>query len=59
MDETIIKEGATIKGDTIVGEARKISDVRVIVKSGRHKAQRVILKDNAMCRIAKKYKFIK
>ena len=59
MDETIIEEGTTIKGDTIVGEARKISDVRVIVKSGRHKAQRVILKDNAMCRIAKKYKFVK
>lgn len=59
MDETIIEEGTTIKGDTIVGEARKISDVRVIVKSGRHKAQRVILKDTAMCRIAKKYKFVK
>ena len=59
MDETIIEEGTTIKGDTIVGEARIISDVRVIVKSGRHKAQRVILKDNAMCRIAKKYKFVK
>ena len=38
MDETILEEGTTIKGDTIVGEARKISDVRVIVKSGRHKA---------------------
>jgi hypothetical protein len=59
MDETYIKEGTTINGDTIVGEARKISDLHVIVKSGRHKSQRIILKDNAMCRIAKKYKFIK
>ena len=59
MSETYAAEGTTIKGETIVGEARKISDVRVIVKSGRHKAQRVILKDNAECIIAKQYKFIK
>lgn len=59
MSKTYVDEGTTIKGNTIVGEARKISDVQIIVKSGRHKAQRVILKDNAMCRIAKKYKFIK
>jgi hypothetical protein len=59
MTDTYTNEGTTIKGDRIVGEARKISDIQVIVKSGRHKAQRVILRDNAMCRIAKKYKFIK
>ena len=59
MIETYTTEGTTIKGETIVGEARKISDIRVIVKSGRHKAQRVILKDNAECTIAKQYKFIK
>ncbi len=59
MSETYTTGGTTIKGETIVGEARKISDVRVIVKSGRHKAQRVILKDNAKCTIAKQYKFIK
>jgi len=59
MSETYTTGGTTIKGQTIVGEARKISDVRVIVKSGRHKAQRVILKDNAKCTIAKQYKFIK
>jgi len=59
MSETYTTGGTTIKGQTIVGEARKISDVRVIVKSGRHKAQRVILKDNAECIIAKQYKFIK
>jgi len=59
MSETYTTEGSTIKGETIVGEARKITDIQVIVKSGRHKAQRVILKDNAECTIAKQYKFIK
>jgi hypothetical protein len=53
------KKGDTIKGDRIIGEARKISDVKVIVKSGRHKAQRITLRDNAMCLIDKKLKIIK
>ncbi|MBZ9570609.1 hypothetical protein KQY27_03495 [Methanobrevibacter sp. TMH8] len=51
--------GTIIKGDRIIAEARKISDVRVIVKSGRHKAQRITLKDNGMCYIDKKLKFIR
>jgi len=59
MSQIYTKKGDTLKGDKIVAEARKISDPVIIVKSGRHKAQRVILKDNALCRIAKKYKFIK
>ena len=59
MAEIYTDEGTVIKGDRIVGEARKISDIQVIVKSGRHKAQRVILRDNAMCLIDKKVKFIK
>jgi len=59
MVEVYTKEGTIIKGDRIIGEARKISDVQVIVKSGRHKAQRIILRDNATCMIDKKYKFIK
>lgn len=52
-------EGDGIKGATIIGEARKITDPVVISKTGRHKAQRVILKDNAFCRIAKKLKYVK
>lgn len=52
-------EGDTIKGERIIGEARKISDIKVIVKSGRHKAQRIILRDNAMCMLDKKLKYIK
>ncbi|MEW6011241.1 MAG: hypothetical protein AB1604_08105 [Euryarchaeota archaeon] len=59
MSQIYTKECDTLKGNKIVSEARKISDPIIIVKSGRHKAQRIILKDNAMCRIAKKYKFIK
>lgn len=53
------KTGTMIKGDRIIAEARRISDVRVIVKSGRHKAQRITLKDNTMCYIDKKLKFIR
>ncbi|MDI6723099.1 MAG: hypothetical protein QMD61_00480 [Methanobacterium sp.] len=51
--------GTIIKRDRIIGEARRISDIKVIVKSGKHKAQRVILRDNAMCLVDKKLKFIK
>ena len=53
------KKGDTIKGSSIVGEARKISEPIIISKTGRHKARRVVLKDNAYCRIAKKLKYIK
>jgi len=58
-EKVYTQEGAAIKGEVLVGEARKISKRRIIVKTGRHKAQRVILRDNALCRIAKKYKFVK
>lgn len=57
--ESYTGEGTVIKGDVLVAEARKISKPRIIVKTGRHKSQRVILRDNASCKIAKKYKFIK
>lgn len=56
---TYTEEGTIIKGAKIVGEARKITDPVTIAKTGRHKSQRIVLKDNAMCRIARKYKFIK
>jgi hypothetical protein len=59
MEKTHTGAGNVIKGEVLVAEARKISKPRIIVKTGRHKAQRVILKDNASCRIAKKYKFVK
>ncbi|WP_297897534.1 hypothetical protein [Methanobrevibacter sp.] len=53
------KIGDTIIGDKIIVEARKIDDITVIVKSGRHKAQRTVLKDNAKCVIDKKVRFLK
>lgn len=59
MVKIYTEEGEAIKGDRIIGEARKISDIRVIVKSGRHKAQRIILRENAMCILDKKLKYIK
>ncbi len=59
MSPEYTEKGDIIKGARIVGEARKITDPIIISKTGRHKAQRIILKDNAMCRIAKKLKFVK
>ena len=56
---TYTEIGDTIIGDSLIAEARKISDVTVIVKSGRHKAQRIKLKDNAICIVDKKVHFIK
>ncbi len=53
------EEGDTIRGSKIIAEARKISDPFVIVKTGRHKAQRVILLDNAVARVEKKFRWLK
>lgn len=39
--------GDSIHGHRIVAEARKVSDPVVIVKSARHKAQRIVLTENA------------
>jgi hypothetical protein len=37
----------SIHGHRIITEARKVSDPVVIVKSARHKAQRIVLTENA------------
>jgi len=51
------EEGATIRGEIIIGKARKITLVkRPIMDSGRHRAQSVILKKNAECIIQKAYR---
>ena len=52
------EEGDTIVGDVLVGEARKVSKPAVIVKTGRHKAQRIVPREAAKCRIEKKVRFI-
>ncbi len=57
--KTYTEEGDTIAGDILVGEARSISKPRVIIKTGKHKAQRIILRENARCRIEKKLRFIR
>ena len=56
---TYTKQGTVIKADQIVCEARKISKIQLINKSGRHKAQRITLKDNAKCVIVKPLKMAK
>ena len=51
-------EGDSIQGYRIMAEARKISDPRVIAKTGRHKAQRIILTENAEAIIERKLGWI-
>jgi hypothetical protein len=46
--------GDSIHGHKIIAEARKISDPMVIIKSGRHKAQRIFLTENASAMIDRK-----
>ena len=46
--------GNSIHGDRIIAEARKISDPLVIVKIARHKAQRIVLTENALAEIDRK-----
>jgi hypothetical protein len=53
---TYIKKGDKIKGDKIQCEARKISNPVPIPKSGRHKSQQILLKNNAECEIRKESK---
>jgi hypothetical protein len=50
--------GDPIRGYRIRAEARKISDPHVIAETGRHKAQRVILTENAQAIIERKLGWI-
>jgi len=51
-------EGDSIHGYRIRAEARKVSNPRVIAKTGRHKAQRIILTENAEAIIERKLGWI-
>ena len=53
------KRGDTLTANKIICEARQIGNITIINKSGRHKAQRTNLKDNATAIIEKELKFIK
>ena len=55
---TYIEIGDRLIGDTIICEARQIKVKSPINKSGRHKAQRIVLKDNAEAAITKKARFV-
>jgi hypothetical protein len=46
--------GDSIHGHRIIAEARKASDPVVIVKSARHKTQRIVLTENALAIIDRK-----
>ena len=46
--------GDSIHGHRIIAEARKVSDPVVIVKSARHKTQRIVLTENAFAMIDRK-----
>jgi len=46
--------GDSIHGHRITAEARKITGPIVIVKSGRHKALRIVLTENALAVIDRK-----
>ncbi len=52
------EEGDSVHGYRIRAEARKISDPRVIAKTGRHKAQRIILTENVEAVIERKLGWI-
>ncbi|HOG98555.1 MAG TPA: hypothetical protein PLV49_06630 [Methanothrix soehngenii] len=46
--------GDSIHGHRIIAEARRVSDPMVIVKSARHRAQRIVLTENALAIIDRK-----
>lgn len=56
---TYTKAEDALKGDKIIAEARQIRKIAIINKTGRHKAQRITLKDNAKCVIERELTFIK
>jgi hypothetical protein len=49
--------GDTLHGSKIYVEARKVDGPRIIVKTGRHKAQSLTLIENAKAVIVKKLKY--
>ena len=55
---TCYEIGDKLKGYKILCEARQIKQPRIIPKTGRHKAQRTILKDKAEATILAKVKYL-
>ena len=50
--------GDTLQGSRIYAESRKVDGPRVIVKTGRHRAQSITLIENAKAVIVKKLKYV-
>lgn len=50
--------GDSLHGDRIRAEARKISDPIVIAKTGRHKAQRIVLTEDACAIVEKRLRWV-
>lgn len=50
--------GDTLHGSKIYAEARKTNGPKVIVKTGRHRAQSITLTENAKAVIVRKLKYV-
>jgi hypothetical protein len=50
--------GDTLGCSRIYAEARKVDSPRVIVKTGRHRAQSIMLIENAKAVVVKKLKYV-
>lgn len=50
------KKGDKIKGEKIYCEAGKVNSLKPAPKTGRHKIQRLMLRNNAECKIEKETK---
>ena len=50
--------GDSLKADLILCEARKIGRSKLIIGSSRHRAQQVVIEENAFCTIRKKLRFL-
>lgn len=53
-----VNKGDALRADRIAASARDISDIRVVNRTGAHKGQSTILKDNAYCVIEVPLKII-
>lgn len=50
---TLFEAGDTLRGDRIAINARRLSDQKVIARSGSHRAQAIVARDNVFCVIEK------
>lgn len=46
---TLFETGDALRGDRVVLNAHRVSNPRVIARSGRHEAQEIVARDNVYC----------